>query len=104
MSLLRSAHFAVRNSESGGYEMKRKAKMDARKNRRTLRSGRSVIEVIQATTLPIKTRCPEKWISLDLETGDIWMGSGCGWRRASPEISREAMEVMIAAVEQTHND
>lgn len=84
--------------------MKRKAKMDARKNRCTLRSGRSIRLTAQTMMLPITTRCPEKWVSLDLETGDVWMGSDDGWRRASPEICREAMEVMIAAVEQTHND
>jgi len=83
--------------------------MDARNGMRTLRSGRSIKETARTMMLPVTTRCPETprnaairprsnlfSVSLDLETGDIWMGSDDGWKRASRQISREALKVRIA--------
>ncbi len=50
---------------------------------RKLRSGRSVPELPATVDLVLTTRCPAKWLTLDLETGDVWAGSQSGWRRAT---------------------
>ena len=58
---------------------------------RTLMSGRTVPELDAITRLPLSTHCPGKWLSLDLETGEVWAGnqSGC-WRLATPDERSEA--------------
>lgn len=37
---------------------------------RILQDGRVVEELEEARTLSIKTRCPDKWILIDMETGE----------------------------------
>lgn len=56
---------------------------------RRLRSGRLVLEASAPLALSLTTRCPAKWASVDLETGEVWIGSADGWRRASAEIREE---------------
>ncbi|MBN3777011.1 hypothetical protein G3O06_05430 [Burkholderia sp. Ac-20345] len=52
---------------------------------RKLIDGRPVAETAM-TTLEITSRVPSKWLSVDLETGDVWQGNEAGkWVRASPE-------------------
>ena len=41
---------------------------------RTLRSGRRVPELPSVIDLALTTRCPTKWLSIDLETGELWAG------------------------------
>ena len=41
---------------------------------RVLKDGRVVEELDEARTLSIKTRCPDKWILIDLETGEQYKG------------------------------
>jgi hypothetical protein len=41
---------------------------------RTLLDGRTVIELEEALTLPVRTKCPEKWLLIDLETGERYTG------------------------------
>lgn len=57
---------------------------------RTLKSGRVVSQIAELVDLPIATHCPGKWVALDLESGDIWMGTAQGWKRATNEVQREA--------------
>lgn len=64
---------------------------------RVLRRGRRVQEFTSEKNLPISTHCPEKWIAVDLETGDVWAGSETGWKRASPEEHKEALAIMEQA-------
>jgi len=61
---------------------------------RVLRSGRKVPEFPETTKLEIATRCPRKWISVDMETGEAWAGSASGWRRATAEESKEASDCL----------
>lgn len=56
---------------------------------RTLRSGRGVAEVAEMVKLPISTYCPDKWVSVDMETGSVWVGTAAGWKRAPAAISAE---------------
>ena len=58
---------------------------------RTLRSGRKVPELTDTMTLTLTTHCPAKWLSLDMETGDVWVGSSTGWRRATAAERQEAV-------------
>jgi len=41
---------------------------------RKLKNGKEVAELESAVTLTIKTKCPEKWILIDQETGEIYTG------------------------------
>jgi len=40
--------------------------------KRELLSGRQVCERKQEAKLTIATKCPDKWLFVDLETGDVW--------------------------------
>ena len=41
---------------------------------RTLKDGTIVQELEQAKVLEVKTKCPEKWLLVDLETGECYTG------------------------------
>lgn len=64
---------------------------------RKLRSGRAVPELSELAELSVTTRCPEKWVAVDMETGDVWIGSRTGWRRASMEQATEARACLPSA-------
>lgn len=61
---------------------------------RALKSGRAVPELPEVVDLRLTTRCPSKWVSVDLETGDIWVGSQTGWRRAGAEEQSDAAALL----------
>jgi hypothetical protein len=39
---------------------------------RKLKDGSEVPELTQSVTLTVKTRCPEKWLLVDKETGEVY--------------------------------
>lgn len=39
---------------------------------RTLQTGQTVPELEETVTLVIKTKCPEKWLLIDNETGEAY--------------------------------
>ena len=39
---------------------------------RTLQNGKTVPELEESVTLVIKTKCPEKWLLIDNETGEAY--------------------------------
>ena len=39
---------------------------------RTLKTGKEVAELAEVREYSIKTKCPEKWVLLDLETGEVY--------------------------------
>lgn len=61
---------------------------------RKLKGGRQVREHGDAKELTWTTRCPEKWVSIDLETGDVWEGSADGWKRAGSIAHKEAAAIL----------
>lgn len=61
---------------------------------RLLCSGRTVPELAQPIELSLTTRCPDKWLSLDLETGEVWAASDKGWRRATQAQRQEAQDCL----------
>ncbi|GIK74547.1 MAG: hypothetical protein BroJett021_35350 [Chloroflexota bacterium] len=64
---------------------------------RTLKSGRKVAELADTVDLKLATHCPGKWLAVDLETGDVWIGSRSGWKRADKEQRAEAAGVLKQA-------
>jgi len=40
--------------------------------KRTLISGRKVNQIENEHLMTISSKCPDKWLFVDLETGDIW--------------------------------
>lgn len=48
------------------------------------RNGKIVERRDQAVSILIKTRCPEKWVMVDTETGEMWrFEDGVGFSRIS---------------------
>jgi hypothetical protein len=41
---------------------------------RKLLDGKEVVELTEPKTLKVTTRCPEKWLLIDLETGERYTG------------------------------
>lgn len=41
---------------------------------RTLKDGKDVVELDFPIDLVVHTKCPEKWMLIDLETGEHYMG------------------------------
>jgi hypothetical protein len=39
---------------------------------RFLKNGKEVSELDQVRQYSIKTKCPEKWVLLDMETGEVY--------------------------------
>lgn len=58
---------------------------------RTLIGGRIVPEMAKPVELTVNTRCPEKWISIDRETGEVWVGSVNGWTRATSDQLKDVL-------------
>jgi hypothetical protein len=43
-------------------------------NTRKLKDGTTVSELDESIVLTVKTKCPEKWILFDKETGEVYTG------------------------------
>jgi len=39
---------------------------------RVLQSGRQVPQINKEIAMTISSKCPEKWLFVDVETGDVW--------------------------------
>lgn len=61
---------------------------------RTLLSRRRVAEYPDKIDLRLTTHCPGKWVAVDLETGDVFIGSRAGWKRADRQHRKEAAKVV----------
>lgn len=57
---------------------------------RHLQNGTSVNELTEAKTLTVKTKCPEKWILIDQETGEVYQGYSTegknSWRKINESV------------------
>jgi hypothetical protein len=49
---------------------------------RTLLNGAKVESHEHVRRLSINTKAPRKWVAVDTETGELWVGSEQGWERA----------------------
>jgi hypothetical protein len=64
---------------------------------RTLKCGRVVPEHKDVQQLTLSTHCPQKWAAVDLETGDVWVGSDEGWKHASSAVAGEVAAVIATS-------
>lgn len=60
---------------------------------RRLASGREV-KVLDKEIPIITTKCPEKWICVDLETRDTWILEDGHYRRPNPQEKKEAIKII----------
>lgn len=61
---------------------------------RRLASGREVLAHPGDCELKVSTHVPEKYVLVDLETGDAWGGGARGWERATQVACREAKALL----------
>lgn len=61
---------------------------------KVLRSGRVVQVLDEVKALTISTKCPAKWVCVDLETGEAFMGSKTGWRRATNAAIKDTINAL----------
>jgi hypothetical protein len=59
-----------------------------------MRQSREIPTTEHPVSLTIYTRCPEKWVLVDTETGQIYKGNQGGyWDQLIPKVKDEANEV-----------
>lgn len=58
-------------------------------NTRTLKDGTVVEELEKVKILEVKTKCPEKWKLIDLETGEVYIG----WKTDGPRSWRRVDDI-----------
>jgi len=70
------------------------------KNKRKLISGRVVTDASKIEDMTISSKCPDKWLFVDLETGDVWhvrkraiKGSSPYWRGVNKTEAKELGQV-----------
>jgi hypothetical protein len=52
---------------------------------RVLVHGTKAVELPEPIELTVRTRCPGKWVFVDLETGDSWVTPDGSFIRPSPD-------------------
>ncbi len=61
--------------------------------KRKLLSGKHVLELEQAKILTVRTKCPEKWLLTDLETGQSYIGyttdGHLSWKKIDDDYHKE---------------
>lgn len=56
---------------------------------RKLKDGKEVPELDKPKILEVKTKCPEKWMLIDLETGEQYIG----WHTEGPRSWRRVDDI-----------
>lgn len=55
-----------------------------------MRKQKKIKELTEAINLIVHTKCPEKWMLIDKETGEIYQGNiGGYWDRLDPVIKNK---------------
>ncbi|QHE89229.1 hypothetical protein [Hydrogenophaga sp. BPS33] len=60
---------------------------------RTLLDGTLVPKLGELVQLNLETRCPQKWLAIDLETCEIWQPTSKGWRHATQANKKLAAKI-----------
>lgn len=68
---------------------------------RTLLNGAKVESHDHVRRLTINTKAPRKWVAVDTETGEMWVGSNDGWQRADAQTAALVGEAARRSAEQT---
>lgn len=64
---------------------------------RVLLDGSAVPELPDAQELTLKTKCPQKFLSVDMETGDVWRGTAqTGWKRQN-NVDRAVLAALLGS-------
>lgn len=63
---------------------------------RRLVDGTVVAQLQESQALVLDTKCPEKWVAVDLETGDVWRGTTQGWKRLAGSHQQTAVALLAA--------
>ena len=59
-----------------------------------MRQGRDLNTTEHPVSLTIYTRCPEKWVLVDTETGQTYQGNKAGyWDQLIPKVKGEQGEI-----------
>lgn len=74
-----------------------------KKKTRKLLSNRLIPELVETKKLEINTHCPEKWVSFDLETGELWVGSDKGWKKVTKAVNKEVVAIVKRLLEKESN-
>lgn len=61
---------------------------------RILQNGRKVNEEAQTVDMTLTTKCPKKWVVIDLETCDAWSWGDSGWTQATERQREEVQELL----------
>lgn len=61
---------------------------------RRLVDGSVAAELPASQALSLNTKCPEKWLAVDLETGDVWRGMTKGWKRFAGQHKQAIFALM----------
>lgn len=77
---------------------------------RTLLNGAKVEAHEHVRRLAINTKAPRKWVAVDTETGEMWVGSTDGWQRADAQTAalvgdaarRNEQQVVVAGTVRRH--
>ena len=57
---------------------------------RRLVDGSVVADLPEPQALVLNTKCPQKWLAVDLETGDVWRGTLSGeWKRLDGHLLKK---------------
>lgn len=71
---------------------------------RTLQSGRQVYQMNKEIPMTISSMCPDKWLFVDMETGDVWhirenefdqKENSSFWRHATKKEIRELKQLKV---------
>lgn len=65
--------------------------MDKQYKLRTLLTGEEVKELSEAKTLIVKTKCPEKWRLIDMETGEQYTGHWTEGKNSWKKLTKELL-------------
>lgn len=65
---------------------------------RKLIDGSHVAELPSTKKLTLDTHCPEKWLAVDLETGEIWRGSEGTWKRHPGQHQKAVLSLLAKSI------
>jgi hypothetical protein len=62
---------------------------------RNLLNGTSAVELGESKTLTVKTKCPEKWLLIDQETGEVYRGFTTNGKNSWEKIDNSPYTEML---------
>ena len=68
--------------------------------KRKLQSGREVLDDTKEVQMPIASKCPSKWLFVDLEDGNVWHHDEYRtWRGATRQEVKEMRTLVVKNLE-----